>query len=434
MNSYQVVACLDRLLEEREFIKLSDIQKVVIQATWEDKTYDDATRISEYGSSSLRIAGSALWVQLSEFFNCEITKRTFRSVMLEHKFCEQRGSEAKPDRPTVSKVEFLGVSIPTSFAFYGRSTEMYELSRLIENNRCIAVTGISGIGKRMLIWNTIQQMALPYSKVLWQPISVGCSANSLARDLLAYLEPNTVYELEDCVYQLLQKLRAEKHLIILENLDLLLRDIGRISLMDTPMLSFLTRLIEETETGLLSISQFVIRELEALDLRGFPTRIYTVEGLSAEDCQKILQEYGLKDKHLWEDLILSTGRHPLLLRQLARWSQRQMDSSLGVFERLTQQLNALSPLYDSLFASSYLSTTDRSILKVIASTLAVWAERDTVLSLTGASWMQLDRLVQAALVEVRTTPNHQVLVSMAPLLRKYVLSDPCDLVASPSLR
>jgi hypothetical protein len=439
MSSFKVIACIDKLLESQSRCRLTSIQQLVVRAAWEDHTYDEIAQIdSSYSAVSLRGAASKLWPELSELLEEDVTKRTFEDVIRRSGLLDGRsaGAEANSkarDLRSEAQTRFFGIEIPDNFAFYGREREMYELSRLLESNRCVIVTGIAGIGKRRLVWNTIRQMGVPYGKILWQPVSAGRSDLDLARDLLSCLQPTELYSPEESIYRLMHQLRGEPHLIVLERVDLLLQAAGSIS---PSVLGFLTKLIEETKTGLVVMSQFPIREIEAFDLSGFGTRVYPCEGLSMEACCKVLAEYSLGDRHLWEDLIASTGRHPLLLRQLASWSQNQMNGSLALFERLTQQMNAIVPLYDKLFSDlRYLSMSDRAILQLIASMQESEVNRDFLLKRTGASLFQLERLIQSALVDLTESGSKgEFLVSITPLLKKYILSDPCGLVSNPISR
>lgn len=440
MNSFQVISVIDRFLDFKKQDRLSPIQCLAVRAAWEGRTYNEMLQIDpSYSAVSLRIAASKLWIELTELLEQDVTKQTFESVIKNSKLLERfmpGGDPGLSHQPQSSypdsQVQFFGIEIPDHFTFYGRLREMYELGQLIKENRCVIVTGIAGIGKRRLLWNAIHEMGVPYNKVVWQPVRWSGAEGDLARDLLSCLRPSELYTTEESSYRLFHCLRMEPHLIVLERVDLLLQENGSLQ---PSVLSLLTRMIEETKTGLVVLSQFPIREIEAFDLSGFKTRVYPVDGLAVEDCYKVLAEYALEDRDLWDDLIASTGRHPLLLRQMASWSQSQMNGSLKLFERLTQQMNAVFPLYDKLFADlRYLSLTDRAILQLIASAQENEVDRDFLLKRTGASLFQLERLIQSALVDLTNTGVQNELVSITPLLRKYVLSDPCGLVSNPISR
>lgn len=435
MNSLQVISVIDRFLDSKRMARLSPIQCLAVRAAWEGKTYQAMVEIDpNYSAISLRIAASKLWQSLTELLGVDVTKQSFAVVVKQSEQLKgfrsggETGSHHQQSAYSDSQMQLFGIEIPDHFAFYGRRREMYELGHLIQQNRCVIVTGIAGIGKRRLVWNTIHQMGIPYNKVVWQPVRSGSDVDH-ARDLLSFLQPAELCSAEESGYRLFHLLRMQPHLVILERFDSLLQD-GAGSLQPSA-LSLLTRMVEETKTGLIVLSQFPIREIEAFDLRGFKTRVYPMEGLAMEDCHKILTEYSLEDQYLWDDLIASTGRHPLLLRQIASWSQSQMNGSLKLFERLTQQMNAVFPLYDRLFEDlKYLSWTDRAILKLIASAQENEVNRDFLLKRTGASLFQLERLIQSALVDLINTGTNE-LVSISPLLRKYVISDPCGLVSNP---
>ncbi|MFM5892408.1 MAG: ATP-binding protein, partial [Dolichospermum sp.] len=80
MNVNEVLQFVDQLLIEKTGKHLDDIQKAVVEGTWERQTYDDIAKKCHITEGYVGDVGSELWKLLSEALGENIKKSNFRST------------------------------------------------------------------------------------------------------------------------------------------------------------------------------------------------------------------------------------------------------------------------------------------------------------------------------------------------------------------
>ncbi len=181
------------------------------------------------------------------------------------------------------------LAVPT---FYGRKGELAELTRWVleESCRVVSVLGLGGIGKSALATRVMHQVAPHFEVVIWRSLRDAPSCDALLDECLQVLAPQPVREvpanLERRLSLLLEYLREERALLVLDNLETLMEE-GEDSGRMRPGYEGYARLLRRVaETGHKSCLLLTSREKpsELLPLEGSrtPVRSLRLEGLARD--------------------------------------------------------------------------------------------------------------------------------------------------------
>jgi hypothetical protein len=81
MNVNEVLQFVDRLMLEHTGKHLDDVQKAVIEGTWQKQTYGDMAQEFKFNKNYVGDVGAGLWQLLSEVLGEEVKKTNFRSTL-----------------------------------------------------------------------------------------------------------------------------------------------------------------------------------------------------------------------------------------------------------------------------------------------------------------------------------------------------------------
>src|SRR3989440_5040813 len=115
-------------------------------------------------------------------------------------------------------------------SFYGREGELATLAQWVVQERCrvVSVLGLGGIGKSALVVSLMHQVAAHFEVVLWRSLRDAPSCEALLEECLQVLAPQPLREvpssLEGRLGLLLEFLRQERALLVLDNLETLLEE------------------------------------------------------------------------------------------------------------------------------------------------------------------------------------------------------------------
>jgi GTPase SAR1 family protein len=121
---------------------LSRPQEIVLQGTWEGKTFRALADEHEYDFDYLRTIASHLWAELSIHYGQTIGKKNLLTVIEN----ESASTELTQEISTIC----YGTPAVTN-GFCGRETELADLREQLSSKRCIIVWGADGVGKTSLI-------------------------------------------------------------------------------------------------------------------------------------------------------------------------------------------------------------------------------------------------------------------------------------------
>jgi WD40 repeat protein/transcriptional regulator with XRE-family HTH domain len=209
--------------------------------------------------------------------------------------------------------------------FTGREAELAELSHWVVQERCrlVAILGMGGIGKSVLVSLLGKQLASQFDAVLWRSLRDAPSCEELVADCLTFFSETPPVEfpplLEPRINQLIGRLQERRCLLVLDNLETVLEERdpeGNYR----PGFQGYGRLIERMgesahRSCVVLTSREKPREIEAAEGRRGPVRSLRLLGFSEEAAHSLLAD---KDLHgassAWQQLIASYAGNPLALK------------------------------------------------------------------------------------------------------------------------
>jgi signal recognition particle GTPase len=171
MDVNEVLQFVDRLVVEHTGNHLDDVQRAVVEGTWQKQTYDDIANNNNISKNHASDTGYQLWKLLSKVLDQDIKKSNFRSTLERvrysqnicinnnHNFGSQTLNQSNKKSPKTDKKTKLKsiyhdlTQSPKIIKFYNREPELTKLSHAIftQKTPLISILGLSGIGKTTLV-------------------------------------------------------------------------------------------------------------------------------------------------------------------------------------------------------------------------------------------------------------------------------------------
>ena len=406
MNVNEVLQFVDRLVVEKTGKHLDDVQKAVVEGTWQRQTYDDIAQKCHITKNHVGDVGAELWQLLSEALGEDIKKTNFRSTferlqltsspIIIHtnsnhskqnnnhtfNFCVPTLNQSNNQENHVNaKSVYRDLTLaPQIINFYARESELKTLSNWLfnQNTRLISVLGLSGIGKTTLVKKFVDLNLDKFEGMIWKSIKFPKSLDGLVNDLLNVCQLEAKATIDDQLKQLFDILTEKKCLIILDdvqNIFLPGQFAGQYQTEYKDYQNFFTMITEvEHQSHLILISQEQCPEMECLDEDLYPIKCLELSGLSDVN---ILKNTGLNDEDSWSILIDLYEGNPMYLKDVAILIKDIFDGNVAEFlaensstgilpvvtnkirSRLNQLFNRLSPIEQQLVLE--LSKIDRPV-------------------------------------------------------------------------
>jgi NB-ARC domain len=227
--------------------------------------------------------------------------------------------------------------------FYGRVEEKIQLRQqiLVQQCRLIAVLGVAGMGKTVLVKSLTSEVESAFECLVWKSLSPApCLTELLAeilRSLLEQLgkEPELPTTLEGLTTELIKLLQHHRCLLVLDGLEAILgnRPVAGYYREGYEAYGELFRAIAESchVSCLIFISQEKPRGFRRLE-NPF-VHLIQLQGLNGSDSQKLLQSQGVFTSRLrdWHDLVDYYGGNPLLLNLSAAQIRDYFDGSISEY-------------------------------------------------------------------------------------------------------
>ena len=226
-------------------------------------------------------------------------------------------------RPRVDWGEALAVP-----SFYNREREVATLTEWVLEERCrvVSVLGLGGIGKSALVVSLMHQLAPHFEVVLWRSLRDAPTCEALLEDCLQVLAPEPLAEvpasLDGRLDLLLDCLREERALLVLDNLEALLAEGASAGRMRAGYEGYarLLRRVAATEhqSCLLLTSREKPADLVPLEGTRTPVRALRLLGLERDAGEQLLEERELVGSAAARaQLIERYGGNPLALKIVA---------------------------------------------------------------------------------------------------------------------
>ena len=189
-----------------------------------------------------------------------------------------------------SKRQDWGEAICVS-VFYGRTQELATLEQWVLSDRCrlVALLGIGGIGKTSLSVKFAQQVQDKFEYVIWRSLRDAPPIETLLANLIQFLSDNQETEADlpakvgDRISRLLDYLRQHRCLLVLDNVEAILRSGNRVGQYEKGYEGYgelLRRVGEVTHKScLLLTSREKPKEVASLEGDALPVRSLRLGGL-----------------------------------------------------------------------------------------------------------------------------------------------------------
>ncbi len=185
-------------------------------------------------------------------------------------------------------------------SFYGREGDLATLAQWVVQERCrvVSVLGLGGMGKSALVVSLMHQVAAHFEVVLWRSLRDAPSCEALLEECLQVLAPQPLREvpssLERRLGLLLEFLRQERALVVLDNLETLLEEGEGMGSMRAGYEGYgqLLRRVGETthQSCLLLTSREKPIDLVPLEGSRKPVRALRLDGLETDASEQLLAE------------------------------------------------------------------------------------------------------------------------------------------------
>ena len=261
-------------------------------------------------------------------------------------------------------------------SFYGREGELATVAQWVVRERCrvVSVLGMGGIGKSALVTSAMRRMTVNFQVVIFRSLREAPSCESLVEEFLKVLTQHPLNlaqaSLEQRLGLLLEHLREQRVLLVLDNLESLLSE-GDVRGHLRPGYEgygrFL-RTVAETahQSCLLLTSREKPADLRALESSRSPVRSLRLVELEAAACEHILAEHvlvgSLQERARLIDMYVG---NPLALKIVAEIIADLFDGEIGPFlAQGTVVFGSIADLLDEQFAR--LSDRERTLLVWLA--------------------------------------------------------------------
>lgn len=432
--------------------QLSAAQEAVITAAWLDQKYEDAAQGSEFSFFYLqRHVGPKLWAALSAIYGEKVTKKKLRSIVEEYRVAPRRQEvEATSDAESREGPDavILGSSLPSNNIFYGRKPELALLRESILDTQCVLLLGQAGIGKTSLAANLVERLKYEPKTLdifIWRPFYSSTPLCELVPELLRLLgidqagEEGLTYQVE----QLLNALREHRILLILDGIDRLLdgKDPQNPYGECGDYAWFIRTLTTEIHRScVLLTSREPLPEVTWLNETGQSARMIRLEGLG-KDAKKLLRVQELADQDDWGTLIQIYRGNPLSLKMVASRINSFFNGRVSSFLKCktTWMGEPLRQALDTQFRIGQWSDIERGLMQYLADNLQeseqvtfsqvyqTLKEKNMIQTMTELM-EAIEILCARSLLERNQSDDSEVMLSLQPVIKKYVLTDPSGII------
>ncbi|MBD1879553.1 NB-ARC domain-containing protein [Coleofasciculus sp. FACHB-T130] len=363
--------------------RLNKVQKIVFEESWEGQSYEEIAKKNTYDPGYIRDAGSKLWKLLSEAFGEKVTKNNLQSVLKGYSrrvLSLQQMPEvvSNPIAPSVAiahKRQEWGEAVDVSL-FYGRTAELATLEHWIVSDRCrlVALLGMGGIGKTALSVKLAEQIQDNFEYVVWRSLRNAPPIQDTLADIIKFLSDQQETDLPETVdgkvSRLIEYLRSSRCLLVLDNVESILREGDRAGHYREEYEGYgqLLRCVAETnhQSCLVLTSREKPRGIASKEGKTLPVRSLQLAGLTEVEGHRIFHAKGFLVSE--EELKLLMARYrgnPLALKIVATTIQELFDGNISQFlEQGTAVFGDIWDLLDQQF--NRLCTLEKQIMYWLA--------------------------------------------------------------------
>ncbi|MBD2364758.1 ATP-binding protein [Anabaena minutissima FACHB-250] len=443
---------------------LSEPEIIVLKGAWDNDDYEEIASNSSYSINYLqRRVAPHLWDLLSELLanGQRIGKKKLRHILFEQVtqkyptfFTSMPRGENTSSNSKGNLLRVFGCQPPNVSNFRGRTQQLLQLKELVKKQRCIALTGVAGIGKSTLAAKLIEEISLDASSkfnyFIWKSASHAQLLPEFVMDLINLipcLEAESKSNLPESNQAintvLLKHLQSYPCLIVIDEAESLFQSNNLEQQLDYKL--FFRRLIEEQhQSCFLLTSRVWPNDFDALIESDRLINHLRLEGLEPDAAMDFLYSLGLEGEEQHLNHLIQTYRgNPLELKAVVNRIHHFFAGSASKF--FDNQTTLLSKRFQEMlnnFFGQSLNKIQREIMIYLAEEIA----RNTKLIdfnslLNGLRQkfnnsvsiselvMALEILEKQSLIESTKDPiTKEISFTLQPVIKKYIEIDPLGLV------
>jgi hypothetical protein len=389
MNCQEAIETIDELVFAKAGRRLSQDEKIVIEAAWEDKEYKEIAASFSYSIDRLqRDVGQKLWILLTGILGNgeKVTKKRLRSI-LERRMVTGSLLLSTPSQPnpvSTSAIPVMGGQPPDVYTFFGREVELAQLREAIAHRRCVVLYGAPGIGKSAMSAKLIEEIStkrqLQFDCVIWKSVHYGPTLKGLLADLLndlalpAIQEQQLPQSTQELATLLIKSLSMRRCLLVLDSAEAWLRKDRNSSFnlygeQYSESGVFFRRIIEAKHSSCIILtSREPFKDLMKLQRSGRPSGSFKLEGLDVKAAGEILRTRGLTDEQKWSELLEPYLGNPAAIELVASRIEKFFSGSVAKF--LHYKTDLISEIFREILAQQYqpgrLTHLEKQILLYLA--------------------------------------------------------------------
>jgi hypothetical protein len=416
---------------------LSPIQLEIFCKSWNKHPYRKIARELNHEYSYIKDVGAQLWQLLTQAFGIQVTKLNLQEVLARYAQQAQINS-----RLTTVRLVDWGEALNAS-QFCGRQAQLETLERWVIKDRCqlVAIIGMGGIGKTMLVSQFAQQLVETdqFEIVIWRSLRQAPPLINFLAELLQSMMPDQAppNQLDTLMRQLLQQLRSSRCLLILDNAEAVLSS-GELVGTYRPGYEDYGWLLQQLgggrhQSSILLMSREIPVDVAIQEGVTAPTRLLRLESLSVEEGEAILTAKGLSSTQPFQiqQLIERYQGNPLALSIVATLLKDLFNSNITTFltqetllfksirDLLAQQFDRLSDLEQQVMywlAIHQEAVTTAQLQADLIPSVSRVELQDALLSLNQRSLIEK---VKSTVIEVDAT-TLEVSYTQHPVVMEYV--------------
>ncbi|MBD2000267.1 AAA family ATPase [Leptolyngbya sp. FACHB-541] len=351
---------------------LSELQLSVFRGAWNKESYQKISLKLNHEYSYIKDVGAELWQLLSRKLGIQVTKLNLQSVLMQ--YAQQGQMQEQSASSQYSCVDWG--EAPDVSQFCGRRAQLAVLEQWIVQDRCrlVAIAGIGGIGKTMLATQLTQQLvdSDQFEVVVWRSLRQATPLIDFLSELLQAVAPDPSYplRLDAMIRQLLEQLRRQRCLLILDNVEAVL---GGSELIGTYRLGYedygwLFQQLGEGrhQSSILLTGRETPTEIAIQESPTAAVRLLQLEPLSIEEGRAILAAKGLSvQTEQVQKLVERYQGNPLALKLAATAIQSFYDDNVAAF--LVEESQLFKDMHDLLFHQfDHLSLLEQQLMHWLA--------------------------------------------------------------------
>ncbi|MBU7583817.1 MAG: NACHT domain-containing protein [Nostoc sp. TH1S01] len=453
----EVLVTVNNLVFAQKNRYLSDAEIIILKGTWDSQDFREiATEQTKYAANYLqRRVAPQLWNLLSETIadGEPVYKRKVRNLLeqVTKKHHTQYSQDSAISSSDSKFVHSIKGQLPQLPKFYGREEELSQLKILVNQHRCICLTGVPGVGKSTLSAKLLSELSLEspqkFDFLIWKSVTHTASVQDLVSNLVELiqpLEPSTILPdyTQAIITVLIKYLHSHRCLLVLDGFESLFKTSNLEQRLEYRIL--MRRLLEEEHRSSLILTCRVLPdELDNLSKHTQAIKTFRVEGFSTDAAMQYLTDQGLTDEENCLDIIKTYYGN---ISELQMVVQRIKYFFAGSTEKFYQHKTTfISDEFQKMLNEAFSDLLDQFelylmifIAEKIASGIHSLSFSDLLMQVdykkntsisTSSIIKALEKLERLSLIESIKDPNTmEISFTLQPVVRKYINKDPLGII------